>query len=79
MDDLTALVDQARADFAAASEGAALEDAKARYLGKSGSVTERMKALGKLEPEARREQGAAINLAKQSIETALADRRRALA
>jgi phenylalanyl-tRNA synthetase alpha chain len=79
MDDLNALVDQARTDFAAAAEAASLEDAKARYLGKSGHITELMKGLGKLEPEQKREIGAAVNRAKQAIEAALADRRRALA
>ncbi|NJN00540.1 MAG: phenylalanine--tRNA ligase subunit alpha, partial [Aquincola sp.] len=36
MNDLDTLVQAAQADFAAATQGAALEDAKARFLGKSG-------------------------------------------
>src|SRR6185369_6678148 len=36
---LTRLTEEAHADFAAAGTPAALEDAKARYLGKSGRVT----------------------------------------
>ena len=37
------LIEQARAQFAQASDAAALENAKARFLGKQGSLTERMK------------------------------------
>mgnify|MGYP006165545957 CR=1 FL=1 len=54
MEQLDQLVQQAAAEFAAAADGAQLEQAKARYLGKAGALTERLKALGKLEPEARR-------------------------
>ncbi|MBN8440806.1 MAG: phenylalanine--tRNA ligase subunit alpha [Thauera sp.] len=78
METLDQLVQEAEADFAAAVDGAALEQAKARYLGKSGSLTERLKALGKLAPEERREAGAAINRAKDAIERALEARRTAL-
>ncbi|MGZ9045651.1 MAG: hypothetical protein ACXW24_14600, partial [Telluria sp.] len=41
----------AQADFIAAQDAAALENAKAKYLGKTGQVTELMKGLGKLEPD----------------------------
>ena len=44
----------AQADFAAAADVAALENAKARYLGKTGQITEQMKSLGKLPPEDRK-------------------------
>ena len=54
MEQLDQLVQQAAAEFAGAADGAQLEQAKARYLGKAGALTERLKALGKLEPEARR-------------------------
>ena len=49
MNDLDSLVHAAQADFAAAVQSAALEDAKARYLGKSGRMTELLKGLGALE------------------------------
>ena len=77
--ELDQLVDDARAAFAAALQPAALEDAKARFLGKSGAITERLKALGKLPPEQKRVVGASINVAKESIERLLAERRQALA
>lgn len=65
--------------FSEAGTPADLENAKARFLGKSGQITERLKALGKLSPEEKKLQGAAINLAKGQIEAALQARRQALA
>ena len=79
MDELTQLIESAKADFAAATQPAALEDAKARYLGKSGAVTMLMKGLGALAPEERKESGKAINAVKQAIDAALTARREALA
>lgn len=79
MDELTQLIESAKADFAAATQPAALEDAKARYLGKSGAVTMLMKGLGALAPEERKERGKAINAVKQAIDAALTARREALA
>ena len=46
MDKLDQLVASAMSDFAAATEPARLEDAKARYLGKDGSLTALLKGLG---------------------------------
>ena len=79
MNSLEHLVLQAQADFAAAGDNAALENAKAKYLGKSGQITEQMKGLGKLGPEERKAQGAVINNAKEQVEAALNNRRTALA
>ena len=79
MDELPQLIESAKADFAAATQPAALEDAKARYLGKSGAVTMLMKGLGALAPEERKERGKAINAVKQAIDAALTARREALA
>jgi phenylalanyl-tRNA synthetase alpha chain len=79
MNDLDTLVQQAEADFAGAQQAAALEDAKARYLGKSGRVTELLKALGALPVEQKKARGAEINAAKARIEAALQARREALA
>jgi phenylalanyl-tRNA synthetase alpha chain len=78
MDDLTALVDQAREAFAACNDPAALENAKAKYLGKTGEITQRMKALASLGASARPAAGARINYIKALIEEALAERRTAL-
>jgi phenylalanyl-tRNA synthetase alpha chain len=79
MTDLEPVVEEARLAFEQAPDAAALEQAKARYLGKTGVLTEALKALGRLEPDARRVAGARINAAKQAIEALLAARRSALA
>ncbi|MDI6748577.1 MAG: phenylalanine--tRNA ligase subunit alpha [Pseudomonadota bacterium] len=78
MDNLEQLVAQATAAFAAADELARLEDVKAAYLGKEGTLTALLKGLGKLPPEERKSAGAAINAAKTQIEAALNARREAL-
>ncbi|MCF0253586.1 MAG: phenylalanine--tRNA ligase subunit alpha [Duodenibacillus sp.] len=79
MDELTQLIAAAKAEFAQAGQPAALENAKARYLGKTGALTALMKQLGQLPPEERRARGQVINAAKREVEEALAARREALA
>ncbi len=79
MNDLEQLVQDAQADFALALAPADLENAKARYLGKSGSLTEQLKALATLAPDEKKARGALINAAKQQVEAALTLRRQALA
>ena len=79
MNDLEPLVQEAHADFAQAKTPADLENAKARFLGKSGRITEQLKSLGALAPDDKKARGALINAAKQQIETALNARREALA
>ena len=78
MDDLEPLVRQARDAFAQALASAELEDAKARFLGKAGLVTQQLKALANLSPEQKKTRGAQINSAKEQIEVALGARREAL-
>lgn len=78
MTPLEQLVSQAHSDFLAANDAATLENEKAKYLGKTGQITERMKGLGKLAPDERKAQGAVINAAKEKIESALNARREAL-
>ena len=68
MNELDLLVDTAQREFDAASTPAELENAKSRYLGKSGRVTELLKALGALPVEEKKLRGAEINLAKSRIE-----------
>jgi phenylalanyl-tRNA synthetase alpha chain len=79
MKDLDLLVSSAQADFHAAHTPAQLEDAKARYLGKSGRVTELLKGMAALSADEKKTRGAAINQAKQQVEDLLKDRRQALA
>ena len=79
MNDLSPMVQEARDDFAESTAPADLENAKARYLGKSGRITEQLKALGALSPDDKKARGALINAAKAQIEAALNARRDALA
>ncbi len=79
MTDLSPLVHEAQADFAQAATPADLENAKARYLGKAGRITEQLKALAALPIDEKKARGALINEAKQQIEAALNARRDALA
>ncbi|MGA0610949.1 phenylalanine--tRNA ligase subunit alpha [Caldimonas sp. KR1-144] len=76
---LATLVADAAAAFDAAPTPAELENAKARFLGKSGRLTELLKGLAALAPEEKKAQGARINEAKQQVEAALNARRQALA
>ncbi len=59
------IVSRATADFSAAGDPASLENAKARYLGKSGELSGFRATLGSLSPEERRVAGAAFNAAKE--------------
>jgi phenylalanyl-tRNA synthetase alpha chain len=79
MDPLETIVAAALAEFASCNDAAALEDAKAKFLGKTGKITEHMKALAKLGASERPAAGARINYIKTSIEEALAKRREELA
>ena len=78
MADLTHLIAEAVADFANSASMNDLEIAKAKYLGKSGSLTDALKGLGKLSAEERPAAGAAINEVKQAVEAALTARREAI-
>ena len=79
MNDLEQLSRAAQADFSAAPTPAELENAKARYLGKSGRVTELLKALAALPVDEKKTRGAEINQVKSRIEAALQARRDSLA
>jgi phenylalanyl-tRNA synthetase alpha chain len=79
MDELERIVGTALADFTACDDPAALENAKAKYLGKAGALTDLLKSLGKLPAAERPAAGARINEAKVRLEGALDARRAALA
>ncbi len=78
MEQLQQILDQALQQFAVISDEAELEQVKAKYLGKDGSLTGLLKGLGKLTAEERPAAGARINQVKQAIEAALQQRRDAL-
>jgi len=79
MDELASIVANALADFAACTDAVALENVKARYIGKSGRLTDLLKSLGKLPASERPAAGARINAAKVELESALGRRRDDLA
>jgi len=68
MSDLQAILKEATATLAATASVPELEQVKARYVGKAGSITEQLKSLGKLDPEARKVAGAAINEIKNQVD-----------
>ena len=78
MEELEQIVSAARTAIAATSSVAELEQAKARFLGKAGSLTELLKSLGKLPAAERPAAGAAINRAKADVEALLEARRGAI-
>jgi len=75
MNELETIVAAALADFAACADPAALENAKARYTGKAGRLTDLLKSLGTLDAAERPAAGARINAAKEQLEAALKQRR----
>jgi phenylalanyl-tRNA synthetase alpha chain len=79
LEDLSGIVSRALAAFRAAGDSASLENAKARFLGKSGELTALQSTLKTLPAEQKREWGAKFNAAKQEIEAALEARRAELA
>jgi phenylalanyl-tRNA synthetase alpha chain len=71
MRDVDAIVEEALALFAGIDDADQLERAKARYLGRSGALTELNKGLAKLPPAERPAMGSRFNTAKGRIEAAL--------
>lgn len=79
MTPLDTILDSARVALDAVTDTTGLEQVKARYLGKSGELTERLKQLGGLPAEERKTAGAAINAVKQAFEALHNAKRDALA
>jgi phenylalanyl-tRNA synthetase alpha chain len=76
--DLDALAERARAEVAGAGTPQALLGVRARYLGRKGSVSALLRALGSLPPEARAAAGERANELKRRIEAWVEERRAAL-
>ena len=68
MSTLEAILSDATSTLTAVKSMPELEQVKAKYLGKSGSLTEQLKTLGTLAPEDKRIAGAAINQVKSQVE-----------
>ena len=75
MPDVDAIVKEALDLFAGIDDADALEQAKARYLGKTGALTGLLKGLGRLPAAERPAMGNRINLAKNQLEEALRKQR----
>ena len=78
MNNLQHTLKEAYEDFDQCQTVTDLDQAKAKYLGKSGVLTEALKSLGKLSAEDRPKAGAEINVVKQGVEEALEKRREAI-
>jgi len=78
MNNLEHTLKEASEDFDQCQTVTDLDQAKAKYLGKSGVITEALKSLGKLSTEDRPQVGAEINVVKQGVEEALEKRREAI-
>jgi phenylalanyl-tRNA synthetase alpha chain len=79
MNDVETLRAELLAEVDQAGNLEALEQVRITALGKKGRLTERMKALGGLDPDARRAAGQALNAVKDTIAAALDGRKAALA
>ncbi|MBI1365078.1 MAG: phenylalanine--tRNA ligase subunit alpha [Alphaproteobacteria bacterium] len=78
MSDLEQLERDLETKIIAAETLAALEDVRVSALGKKGVVSERMKTLGKMTPEERKEMGPALNGLKERVAAAIEAKREAL-
>jgi phenylalanyl-tRNA synthetase alpha chain len=72
---LEALLAEAREAVSAAPSPQALLEVRARFLGRKGSVSELLRAIGSLPPDERVRAGQAANEAKQRIEAWVAEHR----
>ena len=76
MEDLKKLIKEAELDFSKCKSLSDLDHTKAKYLGKSGPLTQAMRSLSGLSKEEKPKVGAFINDIKQSIEEALLSRKK---
>ena len=70
---LEAILSDATATLRAVKSMPELEQVKAKYLGKAGSLTEQLKTLGSLTAEEKKTSGAAINQVKVHVEALIKD------
>jgi phenylalanyl-tRNA synthetase alpha chain len=78
MQELDQIIAEAGTAISSTATVADLEQAKARFLGKAGTLTALLKGLGKLSADERPQAGAAINAAKERVEALIASRRDAI-
>ena len=75
---LDALETEILSHVAGAADEASLEAVRVSTLGKKGSISERMKSLGAMSPDERKEAGAALNVLKDKVAEALSARKATL-
>lgn len=75
MENVNRIVAEGIAAIEAAQDFNALEQIKARYLGKTGELTGLLKTLGQMSPEERKTIGAHINECKNQFQTAFNSKR----
>jgi len=78
MSDIEKLEQDLSAKIAAADSISTLEELRVAAIGKKGAVSERMKTLGKMSPEERKEMGPALNGLKNRITDAIEAKKTAL-
>ncbi|MEP6828028.1 MAG: phenylalanine--tRNA ligase subunit alpha [Aestuariivirga sp.] len=76
---LDALEQDLLSQITTASDEAAVEAIRVSALGKKGAISERMAGLGKMAPDERKSEGAALNVLKDRVSEALAARKSVLA
>src|SRR5262245_57415099 len=79
MSDLSSLQAEISAAIAAAKDERELEELRIATLGKKGSISERLKGLGKMSPEERKTAGAALNALRDTVTRDIEARRTAFA
>ncbi len=77
-DNNDALVEAAMESIAAAQTLAELDEVRVQYLGKKGKLKSLQQQLKSLSPEEKREFGKTLNAVKESIQTALAEKKEVL-
>ena len=75
MPDVDAILQEALATFAGIDDADQLEQAKARYLGKAGALSQLLKGLSRLPAAERPAFGGRVNAAKEQLEAALDEQR----
>lgn len=78
MEDLEQLRDDLLAGVASAADPDALESVRVNALGRKGRITDLMKGLGKLDPDARRAAGQELNAVKSAVADAIEARKQIL-
>jgi phenylalanyl-tRNA synthetase alpha chain len=71
--DLDARREETLGAISGARDPAALEEVRVRTLGKSGWLTEKLKELGKLAAEQRKEVGARVNRVREELQAFIED------